>query len=117
MPSGVSGRVTEIMQHQRLLQVVSLCTSNHTEISLVSDFASSLSFWSLWPALDEHSLHSKAVHQLESEAAAWRGPFQPQLLPPQPPAQAIAYSPSTTYAAVIVSDGDNMQAGHSPGMT
>lgn len=66
------------------VQVVASCAKQHTEISLVSDFAPSLSFWSLTPALHPEPL-------------------------PQPPQQPVTYQPDKTYVAMIVSDGDNMQ--------
>ena len=66
------------------MQVVASCTRTHTEITLVSDWLSSLSFWSQVP------------------------PLQPGL-PRLPHPQAVLYEPHRTYVAVIASDGDNMQ--------
>ena len=65
-------------------QVVASCTPTHTEITLVSDWCSSLSFWSQVPALQ------RTVQQV--------------------PPEEVLYDPSKTYVAVIASDGDNMQA-------
>ena len=63
--------------------MVAECTLHHTEITLVSDWNSGLSFWSQMPPVTQ---------QLQ-----------------QPQALTLTYDPSKTYVAVIASDGDNMQ--------
>ena len=75
--------------HSAVRQVVASCSVHHTEITLVSDWNSGLSFWSQMPA---------SVEQLQ-----------------QPEAHIQTYDPSKTYVAVIASDGDNMQV--PPGST
>lgn len=65
------------------MQVVASCSVHHTEITLVSDWNSGLSFWSQMPSVGQ---------QLQ-----------------QPEAHTLTYDPSKTYVAVIASDGDNMQ--------
>ncbi|EIE20344.1 hypothetical protein COCSUDRAFT_3563 [Coccomyxa subellipsoidea C-169] len=65
-------------------EVVAICSKHHTEVSLVSDYCSSLSFWSRMPAVTGQLVQS-------------------------PPLPAGPYSRLTTYIAIIASDGDNMQ--------
>lgn len=102
------------------LQVVATCSKHHTEVSLVSDYSSSLSFWSQLPPLSISSSQNisqksdrshQRLSQLEMNqrsGLAQQMMSQPQL-PPQPPVRDVQYNPDKTYVAVVVSDGDNMQ--------
>ena len=117
------------------MQVVALCSKHHTEVSLVADYCSSLSFWqaaslSLLPfsyspsvAVIYHTLlqHTQKHH---SRSAVTRGKddvltvlcaYRSLLTsldgPLQQPAElpTETYDHSKTYIAIIASDGDNMQ--------
>ncbi|CAE7692772.1 unnamed protein product [Symbiodinium sp. CCMP2592] len=78
-----AGRELSIMGYFAGSEVVADCTSSHSEISLVSDFAPNLAFFSLLPP----------VQSLK----------QVPLLP------IPKYDPSKIYVALLSSDGDNMQ--------
>ncbi|BDA45333.1 hypothetical protein COCOBI_07-1200 [Coccomyxa sp. Obi] len=78
------GSLLSVMGYFPQQEVVALCSKHHTEISLVSDYCSSLSFWSRMPPVT--------------------GP-----LVQSPPLAARPYSRLRTYIAIIASDGDNMQ--------
>ena len=64
-------------------QAIAVCSWHHTELALVSDWSPNLSYWS----------QMTAAGQMQ----------QP------PPLPVDNYSQNKTYAAVIVSDGDNLQ--------
>lgn len=104
-------------QPDTCLQVVATCSKHHTEVSLVSDFSSSLSFWSLLPLPSmSQSLHgsmSKSGQEMTQHGMSHHRMSQPQL-PPQPPVRDVQYNSEQTYVAVIVSDGDNMQVSDFP---
>ncbi|CAE7815866.1 unnamed protein product [Symbiodinium sp. KB8] len=78
-----AGRELSIMGYFAGSEMVADCTSSHSEISLVSDFAPNLAFFSLLPP----------VVSLK----------QVPLLP------VPKYDPSKIYVALLSSDGDNMQ--------
>ncbi|KAK9793994.1 hypothetical protein WJX73_001371 [Symbiochloris irregularis] len=101
------GHMLTLMGYFPSQEVVASCSRLHTEVSLVSDFSSSLSFWSRLPPLSALGLLSTWTTGQPSGVSQHRM-SQPQL-PPQPPVQDVRYNPDHTYVAVIVSDGDNMQ--------
>lgn len=68
---------------QGVAECVSLCTSDHRALTLVSDFSSNLAF------------HTRV-------------PFSVVAPAPAPP-PALTYDTTKTYVALVVSDGDNLQ--------
>ena len=112
------------------MQVVALCSKHHTEVSLVGDFCSALSFWqALCPLTNLHTelmpLHQSpdrtpklcrlTEHALMGATSCGRRSMLPSIDAPlqqSAPLPTQPYNPRKTYIAIISSDGDNMQACH-----
>ena len=109
------------------MQVVALCSKHHTEVSLVGDFCSALSFWQALcpvtqPNIELMLMHQLLVHSpklcpLTKHALMHARCGCRSMLPPiDAPLQQSAplptqpYDHRKTYIAIISSDGDNMQA-------